>query len=263
MFLDHGVNFSGSLNLFGGYTEELDRRIRNLLEAKTVWSLDIDMPDYASMLRCRKDVNDDELCDNLSELQLRTKTLRSTDLGLEWISIGDSHTAAWAPHGSMIVRNNGKTLFAQVRDGFPYIREHLKQCPDAKGVTMSLGNIDVRHHFCRVETNWKELYREWKRFGDSLDIDVEYSVPWPAEFEGRKLPKTGWYKGQPFWGSQSERNSLVKDIRSFMEDEGMISDVYPQEWYDLNPEAYAKERMEKPQSVHLSPMFYRRRNWGV
>jgi hypothetical protein len=127
---------------------------------------------------------------------------------------------------------------------------------------MSFGNIDVRHHICRIDADWKYLYREWKKFGDSLDVEVEYSLPWPVEFEGRKLPKTGWYKGQPFWGSQQERARLVNQIWEYTAEMGMNIVYYPKQWLELNPEEYAATRMEKPQSVHLSPIFYRRRNWG-
>ena len=52
LYLDHGVNFGGSLNLFGGFTEDLEKRINNFLEARLVYSLDIDMPDYGAMLNC-------------------------------------------------------------------------------------------------------------------------------------------------------------------------------------------------------------------
>jgi hypothetical protein len=260
--VDHGTNFGGGLNLFGGYDEKLDRRIRNALEADVVWSLDIDMPDYAGMLASRKDAPFD-IIDPLRKWQAKAKTVRSTDLELDWLTIGDSHTAAWAPYGSMVVKENGKTLFGQVRDDFSYVREHLDRCPQIRGVTMVFGNIDVRHHICRTGSDWREMYGAWKDFGNSIGIEVEYAAPWPVEFEGRKLPKTGWYNGQPFWGSRQERSELVHEIHSFMENEKMTEVKFPAGWFDLDPETYAKERMEKPQSVHLSPTHYRRRNWGV
>lgn len=257
IYVDAGVNFGGSLNLFGGYDDKLDKRIRAALEAEIVWSLDIDMPDYAGMLARRKDSPEDIL-DPLREWQAKAKTVRSTDLELPWLTIGDSHSAAWAPWNSMVVKENGKTLFGQARDGFPYVREYLEKCPQIEGVTMVFGNIDVRHHLCRVHTEWKDIYREWKRFGDSLGVKVEYSCPWPVEHAGRKLPKTGWYKDHPFWGSQEERADLVIQIRQFMHDEGMLTVSYPKDWLLMEPEEYARERMERPQSVHLSPQFYRR-----
>ena len=58
LYLDHGVNFGGSLNLFSGFNDELEDRINNFLEAKVIYSLDIDMPDYGEMLKKRKDVTD-------------------------------------------------------------------------------------------------------------------------------------------------------------------------------------------------------------
>ena len=262
IYVEHGVNFGGSLNLFGGYDEKLDRRIRNALEADIVWSLDIDMPDYAKMLSSRKDAPLD-IIEPLREWQARAKTLRSVDLELDWLTIGDSHTAAWAPHGSMVVKENGKTLFGQVRDDFSYVREHLDRCPQVKGVTMVFGNIDVRHHICRLGADWKSLYRSWKSFGDSLSVDAEFAMPWPVEHEERRLPKSGWFQGQPFWGSQAERSDLVSAVREFMLAEGMASVTYPSEWLAMVPETYAKARMEKPQSVHLSPTHYRRKEWGV
>ncbi len=264
IFVDHGVNFGGSLNLFGGYEQKLEDRIKAALKAEKVWSLDIDMPDYAGMLAARKDGPDAYLLALLYEWQSKAKTLRSIDLALPWLTIGDSHSAAWAPHNSMVVKENGKTLFGQVRDGFPYVREHLEKCPWLQGVTMVFGNIDIRHHICRLGVDWRDLYREWKRFGDSLGVKVEYSVPWPVEHAGRKLPKTGWYKGHPFWGSQEERSDLVLQIRQFMNDEGMLTVSYPKDWLLMEPEEYARERMERPQSVHLSPQFYRRHcEWPV
>lgn len=260
--MDHGVNFGGSLNLFGGYTEELRRRIENALDSQTVWSLDIDMPDYARMLEGRKDFVDHHLLGDLREWQSRATTLRSTDLGLEWLAVGDSHTSSVSPHNSMIVKENGRTLFGQVSTDFAYVRETLDRCPQIRGVTMSFGSIDVRHHICRLNADWKHLYREWKKFGDSLEIEVEYSIPFPVEFEGRKLPKTGWYKDRPFWGSWEQRSMLVREIWEFAEDIGMNVVEYPKEWLDIDPEEYAKTHMEKPQSVHLSPEKYRRKEWG-
>ena len=61
LYLDHGVNFGGSLNLFGGFTDDLKKRIDNFLKANTIYSLDMPMPEYGNMLAKRKDVEDKEL----------------------------------------------------------------------------------------------------------------------------------------------------------------------------------------------------------
>ena len=257
VFLDHGVNYGGSLNLFSGYTEKHSRCIQNLVESENVYSLDIDMPRYDEMFSRRKDVDDPKLMAKLTEFCDRAITLKSTDLKTDWLTIGDSHVAAWAPHGSMIVRENGRTLNSQVKTDFEWIREHLALCPQIRGVTIVLGNIDIRHHIIRLNADWQSMWAALHEFGESLDIEVEIASPWPVEFEGRKVPKSGWYKGQPFWGSQAERSDVVKKV---VTDSRILR--YPSEWLEMDPEVYAKERMEKPQSVHLSPAYYRRQGWS-
>ena len=269
VYLDHGVNFGGSLNLFGGWNDQWERRFFNLTQASKVYSLEIEMPDYASILAKRKDVNNPELVNAVYDMQNRAKTLRMTmprhrRNKRQWLTVGDSHVAAWAKPKSMAVRQNGRTLYGEVARDFQPIRNTLKDADrgQLKGITIVLGNIDVRHHILRLGVDWKPLWTALKAFGDSLDYEVEYSIPWPVEFEGRKIPKTGYYKDRPFWGSQAERSDLVKQIRDFMDQNNMSKVTYPDFWYDLDPETYAKQCMEKPQSVHLSPVCYRSQNWG-
>ena len=259
--LSHGVNFAGSLNLFGGFTEELKQAADNLMLAKQIYSLDIDCPDYGAMLKTRKDVVDKDWCDRLSQKLSSAKTIVSSDLDFDWLAVGDSHTAAYSRKNSCVVKKDGTTLFGQVKEDFAYLREHIKK-KKWRGVTISLGNIDVRHHICRVDTDWKQMYCKLFTFGDSLGCEVEYSLPWPIEFEERRLPKTGYYKDKPFWGSREQRAELVENIREFMKSHDVYIVNAPDDWYTMHPEAYASEKMEKPQSVHLSPECYRRQNWG-
>ena len=263
VYLDHGVNFGGSLNLFGGFSDDWRQRIETVVQSKEVISLDIDMPDYASMLEARKDVNDPDLIASLRDWQSRARTLRSIDLPFKHLTIGDSHAGAWAPYESCIVRSNGKTLNGQLVRDFSYVREHLDLRPDLERLTLVFGNIDVRFHILRLDADWKEMWRAYKAFGDSLNVEVEYAMPWPIEYEERKLPKTGQYKGKNFYGTQQQRARLVHDIVSFCYDIGMNVAQCPKEWYCIDAEDYARTHMERPQSVHLSPSFYRRQNWGL
>ena len=53
LFVEHGVNFSGALNLFGGANEDLYNRFENAMKVKIITSLDIDMPDYGAMIKKR------------------------------------------------------------------------------------------------------------------------------------------------------------------------------------------------------------------
>jgi hypothetical protein len=260
LYMDHGANFGGSINLFGGFTDELKQRIQNMMESEIIVSLDRDMPDYGEMLKKRKDVTDKDWCDRITEKLSTATTLISSDLQFDKLAIGDSHTAAYADHNSCVVKQDGTTLFSQVRTDFEYIKNHIK--PHHKSLTISLGNIDVRHHILRLDVDWKYMYNKLFIFGDSLGIDVEYSLPWPIEFEERKLPKSGWYKGHPFYGSRIEREELVWSIYDYMVSNSVNIVKAPADWYKMDPEQYAKERMEGTSSVHLNPNFYRRMNWG-
>ena len=262
LYLDHGANFSGGLNLFGGFTQDLKDRIDIMLECTRIVSLDREMPDYGNMLKSRKDVQDKNWCDQITTKLSEAKALVSSDLEYDWLAIGDSHTAAYSRNNSCVVKQDGTTLFGQNNSDFEYIRSHLKK-RDFKGLTISLGNIDVRHHICRLESDWKSMYDELFRFGDSLSIDVEYSVPLPIEYEQRKLPKSGYYKGKPFWGSREERLDLVYSIIEYMKSLDINYVQPPNEWYIMDCEEYAKTYMEFGGSVHLSPEYYRRYNWGL
>lgn len=266
LYLDHGVNFGGSLNLFSGFNEELETRINNFLEAKVVYSLDIDMPDYGAMLKARKDVQDKLWCDKVSRKCATAKTLKSTDISdMNWLTIGDSHTAAYSKENSMVIKTDGLTLNGQIKTDFEYVTNHIKEC-NPKGVTMSFGNIDIRHHIIRLSADSMPMLVAWKEYGDMLErngIKVEYSTPWPIEHEERRLPKTGYYKGEPFWGSRSQRIAALKTWIMHMDNLGMNRVEYPEEWILMDGEKYAKEKMESVSSVHLSPEVYRRKNWGI
>ena len=262
LYLDHGVNFGGGLNLFGGFNDELKRRIDNFLVADKVYSLDMPMPRYGDMLAKRKDVTDKDWCARVQKKCDGAQTLLSTDLDTTWLTIGDSHTAAFAPYDSMVIKTTGLTLNGQIQSNFQYVRDHMAKCSNLQGITLSFGNIDVRHHICRLGVDPRDMWIKLKKFGDSLPIPVEYSVPWPIEFEGRRLPKTGYYKNQPFWGTHFERSQVLERIIETMDMISMNKVMYPQEWLKIDPEDFAKRKMESTSSVHISPQVYRRKDFG-
>ena len=261
LYLDHGVNFGGSINLFGGFHDKLKQRVDNFLLADKVYSLDIDMPEYGNMLAKRKDCPDKDWCARVQDKCDGAQTMLSTDLDTDWLTIGDSHSAAFAPEGSMVIKTNGLTLNGMIKNNFQYVRDHMAKCNNLQGITLVFGNIDLRHHICRLGIDYRDMWIELKRFGDSLPVPVEYAVPWPIEFEGRKLPKTGYYKGQPFWGSYYERSQALAGIIETMDMISMNKIMYPNEWLMMNPEVYAKEKMEGTSSVHISPECYRRKEF--
>ena len=236
------------------------------MEAKVIYSLDIDMPDYGAMLKKRKDVVDKDWCDKVTVKCLEAITLKSTDLiHMRHLTIGDSHTAAIAPKNSMVIKTDGLTLNGQINTNFEYIRKHIAQCESLERITMSFGNIDIRHHVCRLDADITGMLIKWQTFGQELEhhgLIVEYSTPWPIEHEERKLPKTGYYKDQPFWGTREERIAALNIWIATMDQLGMQRVKYPDEWLLLNGERYANEKMESVSSVHLSPESYRRKEWS-
>ena len=262
LYLDHGVNFHGSINLFGGFNDKLKEHIDNFLLADKVYSLDIPMPEYGNMLAKRKDVEDKDWCARVQDKCNNAQTLLSTDLDTDWLTIGDSHTAAFAPEGSMVIKTDGLTLNGQIKSNFKYVTDHMAKCNNLQGITLVFGNIDVRHHLCRLNIDPRDMWIDLKRFGDSLPIPVEYAMPWPIEFEGRKLPKTGYYKGQPFYGTRYERVMMLQRIEETMDMVSMNKIMWPEEWKCMDPELYAKEKMENMSSVHISPQCYRRKDFG-
>jgi hypothetical protein len=42
--------------------------------------------------------------------------------------------------------------------------------------------------------------------------DVWFAAPVPVEFEGRRIPKSGFYKKTPFYGSWKERWDLTNEF---------------------------------------------------
>lgn len=262
LYLDHGANFTGGLNLFGGFTEDLKNRIDIMLQCKNIISLDHEMPDYGAMLKKRKDVEDKDWCDTVSDKCSEATTLISSDLQTDWLTVGDSHSAAYSPAGSAVVKRDGTTLNSQINSDFEYIREHVVK-RDWKGVTISLGNIDVRFHIHRLNADVESMMKAYHEFGKSLNCEVEYALPWPIEHEERRIPGSGMYKKQPFYGNREERSNIVDRIRSAMEKLGMKYVSCPNDWYKMDGEEYAKKIMESNGSVHLNPTYYRRHNWGV
>ena len=91
---------------------------------------------------------------------------------------------------------------------------------------------------------------------------IELVIPLPIEDESRVIPHMGWYKGQPFFGSQAER----KAVRDVFEEElreaaarnmGWTIYKWPQAWYDMDGIEFMRTYMERPRSVHLAWKYYR------
>lgn len=276
LYLDHGVNFGGGLNLFGGVTEDVMDRLEELLFSKArLWSLDMPMPDYVSQLEkrmgqstCSKRLTPTFVSALRKRFTADNNWLLQSKLGTELVTIGDSHATAFAPSGSAVLRTNGQTLHGVLRDGL--IQKQMDSLiVSPERVTLVYGSIDIRHHIGRQsdpEAALELLCDEYAKTVNQIKVDhmceVEVAAPVPVEYEGRKIPQTGFYKGTAFAGSQSERDMWTMHFIDMMRRRGVQGVQPPIEWYTMDPEQYAKTYMELGSSVHIAPPYYRRCCWG-
>ena len=269
VYIDHGANFSGSLNLFGGADKGVFDRFNLIMQCKEVISLDHDMPEYGEMLKKRISAKStyegitETWCDKVTGFLDKCTSLKQQDLDFPNVTLGDSHTIAFAGKNDRLYRNDGKTLFGALGQGL----SNMMRDTTAEEVTLSFGSIDIRHHFVRREVTGAKMTKLLQKYinqGDELANKVYYAAPVPVEWEGRKIPKSGFYKGTPFYGSVQERHDLTNE---FIDNLNKLSGgrviMPPNEWYNMDKEEYAKTYMELNSSFHIAPPYYRRKDWGI
>lgn len=272
VYIDHGANFGGTLNLFGGATKELFDRINFVMACKEVVSLDFDMPDYGAQLKKRLGAKTtyegitEVWCDAVSSRISTIKSLKQHDSNsaLTGITLGDSHSISFSSTRDHILRNDGKTLHSALKEG---LKNMFQGMTPFGNITLSLGSIDIRHHLLRRDFDLKKLIAEYVRQGKELEsmyeCVVSFAAPVPVEFEGRKVPKTGYYKKTPFYGSMEKRKALTANFIQELYNNKITVIQPPEYWYTMDPEKYATTYMEFGGSFHVAPPFYRRNNWGV
>ena len=268
LYIDHGANFGGTLNLFGGATKEVYDRINLVCSHSHVVSLDWDMPDYGAMLKKRIGAKTtyegitEQWCDQVSQRCKHISSLKQQDLNYDNIIVGDSHTIAFSDSADRVYRNDGKTLYGAIKSGLGQL---LRETTPNGRVTLCFGSIDIRHHVLRHDNfDIKDFVRQYVEQGNDLAEDVWYCAPVPVEYEDRKIPKSGFYKGTPFYGSATDR----RDVTMHFLDELYIQSndkviQPPDDWYTMDGKSYANTYMEFGSSFHIAPPFYRRNDWGV
>lgn len=273
VLIEHGMEFKGTFNVFGGATDELASRLTSrLVEAVNrprqpvrLVSCDIPMPDVAGWVESRKskcepkfkELDTEELGFCQGQVLYYERLLQSPGLVL-----GDSHSlSTWLPNWEL-ARLDGQTLYGFLdRRGFDlYVEDHHQM------VVSYFGNIDIRHHLARQPDPgravqalvWQyvsQLYEVRQRVGSVYVVE-----PLFIESEDRKLPKTGYYKGTPFYGDWATRNWLrdcfCHYLREWAPQYGLETISWPESLRNAKGEL-DQEKMEANQSVHLSPEHYR------
>jgi hypothetical protein len=266
VYIDHGANFGGTLNLFGGATKEVYDRLNRVAACKNVISLDWDMPDFGSMLKKRIGAKTtyqgitEDWCGKLSKRFESVKSLKQEDLPFDDVTLGDSHTIAFSGHNHCVLRNDGKTLHGALKSGL----KSMLRGKEVKGkIHLCFGSIDIRHHILRHDNfDLTAMIQEYVKQGNELG-DAWYCAPVPVEFEGRRIPKSGFYKKTAFYGSQQERRDLtMRFIDELNKQTGGKVIQPPEEWYTMDGEKYANTFMEHGSSFHIAPPYYYRNDWG-
>ena len=260
----HGNDWFGSLNLFGGMKNysNIDKLIRYSKLKAPVYSLWIDHPKYSEMLKPRLDGDihpDWHLVDweNLKKLEDTAITVREIETTNRVVA-GDSHAICMYRPGWFVNSVPFKTLHGALKEGLQSFIE-----PHHTNAEFYFGNIDVRHHLNRLpnmEQRTRNLANRYHEQLTALDLtDVSVYELLPIENESRVLPKTGYYKGLPFYGSWEQRNETRLIFKDEMKNLCVKSRVNFIEWVDPLQNDRGEldfECMEKPKSVHLSRNSY-------
>lgn len=277
LYVYHGNDWFGSLNLFGGlqgYSNVANVKAFSQFKGRVI-SLACDFPPYHEILVERilkaqqnnKEIQPEWLevdMENLKRMHIHAPTVKfphKTDM----IVIGDSHSICMYRPGWTVNSIPFKTLNGVIGDG---ISAGIKDCIPFKDLKLVkslecyFGNIDIRHHLCRISSNHvqntKDLVKRYVEAVEALPIDdVSIYEPLLIENPSRKLPKTGYYKGQPFYGTWEQRNECRQVFAD--EVERIASRAKLIRWTDYLANSIGEldfAKMEKPQSVHLSREFY-------
>lgn len=239
LIIYHGVNFRpGKFNIIGGINDDVLSRAEKLNNYKgDLFSLDgFQLNDFSKVRKLN-------LYNHVENIKLIELPKRNN------IVIGDSHSlSVWPNENYEISRNDGKTLF-----GFLKLNIDLSNYDH---IIMYFGNIDLRFHLARQEDPIEATKKLFKNYIDyAKKYNVTLTTLLPIEDESRKIPQSGQYKGQNFFGSIELRKELRKIANDIIIESGLNYIEWPLSY--LNDEGNLSfDAMEPKQSVHLRPKFY-------
>ena len=265
IYFYHGSDWSGNLNLFGGIQAYPNQDYVSALSHFNgkIKSIIVDFPDYASMFTDRltkADMTWDNVhWENLRKLQNEATTVDpNTVKRYKNIAFGDSHAISMYRPGWENVSIPFSTLHGSINRGF---ETFIPEGGSYDRIETYFANIDIRHHLCRFDDSITEAQKlatryveETNRIAEKYSASVTMWEPLPIEDESRKVPKTGYYKGTPFFGTWQQRTDVRK---AFIDILAKSDRLYS--WTEplMNTKGELDfEVMEKPQSIHLSRASY-------
>lgn len=170
--------------------------------------------------------------------------------------IGDSHAlSVWRP-GYSLEFTAGRTLHGFLRRNVAEIGSLNELLFDE--ITLYFGNIDLRFHLMRQQDPKQatiDLFTKYVEFANQLTNATLVELL-PVEHESRKIPGTGLYKKQPFFGTRSERMELREIANKIINESGLNVIQWPKEWIDEDGTKML-DILEMKQSVHLRPKYWK------
>jgi len=267
ILIEHGMEYKGAFNIFGGANDDLYMQISRIFRYDPhntrMYSLHCNMPNVSELVRVRLRTGTERFktletsLDRIKDICSRIPRIDFIDRSEKQI-LGDSHSFSLYRPGYNVTRYDGLTLHGVLERRLSnYI------LPGIKALMVYFGNIDVRHHLMRQQdpiASIDKLMADYETQLKDLNLDeITVSHVLPVESESRKIPKTGWYKKSPFFGTQKERAALSKYINMKIDEMCERNDwfVYkvPTNFFNENGELNMN-MMEKPQSVHISREFH-------
>lgn len=267
-----GIAYAGSINFFFGVDDNVVRRFKRIqnFEGQT-FIMNHEMPLIGSTIKGRLHNKSTSLkvgdlnLEKLDEICKKTLSFNHVEKSKK-LCFGDSHCFSTYVPGYSVCRNDGLTLFSTLRDGLKNVIEDKSglSVSSLSHLTFYMGNIDIRHHLMRQENPLEKVHSmiiELSHQLKSLNVpNIEIVNALPIEDISRKLPKTGYYKGTPYFGTWQERTNLVNTFNT------TVDKICIENKWDVFrwPESFLNDKseldfeyMERPKSVHLSPLSYR------
>lgn len=267
-----GIAYAGAINFFFGVDDNVVRRFSRIQDFDgPTFIMNHEMPLIGTTVRGRLHNKSTSTKVGQLDLDKLDKICKNTQ-GFNYVEnskklcFGDSHCfSTWQP-GYSVCRNDGLTLFSTLRDGLKETIENRSgiKTEELTHLTFYMGNIDIRHHLMRQENPYSDITSMAQDLGKQLkslgipNIEIVHALP--IENISRKLPKTGYYKKTPYYGSWKERSMLVDTFNTAVDTISLENNWKVFRWPNnfLNEAGELDfEFMERPKSVHLSPMSYR------
>jgi hypothetical protein len=248
LYILEGVNYQeNTFNFIGGPQPEHKAKLEAMVNYKGL-AIAVNVPIDLNVFNKRFNINHQFTAINCIDFaRLHANSTKK-------LVRGDSHSlSAWRP-GFGLDRTDGKTLFGFLKDADSLVKEWNEKYDE---VVLYFGNIDIRFHLMRQDNPAEavgDLIRRYVEFAKKLNNATLVNLL-PVEHESRKLPGTGLYLKQPYFGTRQERARLVDTANRIMNHSGLKTLQWPNEWIDEDGMKMF-EYMEPKKSVHLKPKYY-------